>query len=299
MNDISLATRRKTLLSKYDFHFKKRLGQNFLMDQNVLASIADTAAVSPEDMVVEIGAGSGLLTEVLADHAGFVAAIEVDELLCNVLRELFEQHDNVAVYHLDALKADLSIFEEAGKSRNFEGPFKVVANLPYYITTPLMFHLLEHRYYWSEMTLMMQKEVAERITAKPGTKDYGALTLAVAYDTDATIAMTVPASCFRPRPAVDSAVLHFKRRAFPPHQVEDRRKFQLLVRAAFGQRRKTLWNAVTNAGIGLDRGQVELLLRQGDIDPQRRGETLTFEEFARLANIWSGYQTTGMMERDT
>lgn len=289
MTGITLATRRKTLLSKYDFRFRKRWGQNFLIDKNVLTAIAETANVTVDDAVLEIGAGSGLLTEVLAERAGLVMALEIDEILCRVLAELFADHDNVTVRQGDALQMPLADFADESNARGLGDEFKVVANLPYYITTPLLFYLLDGRYYWSEMTLLLQKEVAERITAAPGGKEYGALTLAVAYDTDATIAMTVPAGCFQPRPAVDSAVLHLKRRASPPQPVEERRHFQLLVRAAFNQRRKTLLNALTNGNLGLRREEVALLLHRADIDGRRRGETLPFAEFAQLANAWSAY----------
>ena len=292
MSDSFLDTRRNVLMSKYGFQFHKRLGQNFLMDEQVLADIATIAGLSRADMVVEIGAGSGMLTAELAAQAGFVAAVELDETLCAILRELFNETPNVEIIHGDAMKLDFAAIQDDGKREGFDQPFKIVANLPYYITTPLLFRFLEQRYYWTEMTLMVQKEVAERICAAPGGKDYGALTLAVAYDTEATLARAVPADCFRPRPNVDSAVLHLKRRLHPPAPVSDRAKFQQLVKASFAQRRKTIQNALTNGNLGLDRDEVILLLHRAAIDPQRRGETLPFAEFAALANHWYDYEKT-------
>ncbi len=285
MEDISLETRVKVLMNKHRFHFKKRLGQNFLIDARYLGDIV--VGVDCEDVVLEIGPGMGFLTEAIAKEAGFVFAVEIDRDLVAILGEVFSDEENIVISHGDALDLDFSALKNAAAARGFHRPFKIIANLPYYITTPLLFYFLENREFWSDMTVMVQKEVAQRIVAAPGGKDYGVLTLSVAYDAEADIFFHLPASAFKPCPKVDSAVLHLKKREQPPEPVSERAKFTKLVQAAFAQRRKVLSNALTNGGLGLNREEVHRLLLAGNIDPQRRGETLSFGEFACLSNLWS------------
>lgn len=284
MKEFSLETRVRVLMQKYDFHFKKKLGQNFLIHEGYLADI--TSELERDDVVVEIGPGMGFLTEAIADKAGLVFAVEIDKQLVTILQELFAASDNVRIFQGDALALDFAALRREADARGFNKPFKIIANLPYYITTPLLFYFLEQRDFWSDMKVMVQKEVAERIAAAPGGKDYGVLTLSVAYDAAAEILFTLPAAAFKPRPQVDSAVIHLRKRSAPPVSVADRKKFKSLVRAAFAQRRKVLSNALANGGIGLDKEAVRQLLAAVDIDPRRRGETLSFAEFARLANEW-------------
>ncbi len=284
MGDFSLETRVRVLMNKHGFRFKKSLGQNFLIDEGYLAEIA--SGLEREDVVIEIGPGMGFLTEAMAKNAGLVFAVEIDRHLVEILGEVFAEEENIILFHGDALKMDFNAIKAAAEERGFHLPFKIIANLPYYITTPLLFYFLENRAFWSEMTVMVQKEVAERIVAAPGSKDYGVLSLSVAYDAEADILFHLPASAFRPQPKVDSAVLHLVKREAPPVPVADRTKFKKLVQAAFAQRRKVLSNALANGGIGMNRSEVEALLAEAEIDPRRRGETLSFEEYARLANLW-------------
>lgn len=287
MKEFSLETRIRVLMNQYDFHFQKSLGQNFLIDEGALSQIVAGADVTKEDKVLEIGPGMGFLTEKLADAAGLVMTVELDGTLCEILTKLFSEEDNVVICHGDALRLDFASMAAEGEARGFEHPFKIVANLPYYITTPLIFYFLEYREYWSEMVLMVQKEVAQRIVATAATKDYGVLTLMVQYDADSEVIFEVPASSFHPRPAVDSAVIRLTKRREPPCPVNDRKKFQSLVKAGFGQRRKTLSNALANGGLGLSKERVCALLTACGIDGKRRGETLSFEEYALLANHWA------------
>ncbi|MEE0777237.1 MAG: 16S rRNA (adenine(1518)-N(6)/adenine(1519)-N(6))-dimethyltransferase RsmA [Bacillota bacterium] len=287
MKEFSLETRIKVLMNQYDFRFQKSLGQNFLIDESALSEIVDGAHVTKDDKVLEIGPGMGFLTEKLAEAAGLVIAVELDQTLCEILTKLFAEDENILIHHGDALRLDFGAVSAEGEARGFIESFKIVANLPYYITTPLIFYFLEHREYWSEMVLMVQKEVAQRIAASAATKDYGVLTLMVQYDADSEVILNVPAASFHPRPAVDSAVIRLTKRDAPPFPVTDRNKFQSLVKAGFGQRRKTLNNALANGGLGLSKEQIARLLTECEIDGKRRGETLTFEEYACLANAWA------------
>ncbi len=285
MADRLLETRTRILMKKHDFRFKKRLGQNFLVDPDCLRAVA--AGLSPDDMALEIGPGMGFLTAALAETAGFVYGVELDRELVAILEEVFAGEGRVRIVQGDGLKLDFAAVAAAGAERGFTGPFRIVANLPYYITTPLLFHFLENRGFWSDMTLMVQKEVAERIVAAPGGKAYGVLTLSVAYDADAEILFTLPPTAFRPAPKVESAVLRLTRREAPPAPVADRAGFKKLVQAAFAQRRKTLANALAQGGLGLGKEEALSLLAAAGIDPSRRGETLSFAEFAALANHWA------------
>lgn len=282
--EFSYETRIRVLMNKYHFRFDKSLGQNFLIDDGFLSQIVSGASPDKGDRVLEIGPGMGFLTEKLAAAAGSVTAVELDETLCTILREVFADETNIEILHEDALKLDFAALAAKTAAKGFDRPFKIVANLPYYITTPLLFYLLNHREYWSEMVIMVQKEVAERIVAPPGGKDYGVLTLMTAYDADAEILLHVPSTAFEPRPSVDSAVLRLVRREAPPVPVADKKAFRSLVKAGFGQRRKTLSNALKNSGLFGEKAAAAALLEDCGIDGRRRGETLSFEEYARLAN---------------
>ena len=273
-------------MNKYHFRFDKSLGQNFLIDDGFLSRIVEGASPDKGDRVLEIGPGMGFLTEKLAAAAGSVTAVELDETLCTILKEVFAEEEHIEILHEDALKLDFAALAERTVQKGFDRPFKIVANLPYYITTPLLFYFLDHREYWSEMVIMVQKEVAERVVASPGGKDYGVLTLMTAFDADAEILLHVPASAFEPRPSVDSAVLRLVRRDAPPFAVTDKKAFRSLVKAGFGQRRKTLSNALKNSGLFPDKTSAGSLLEKCGIDGGRRGETLSFEEYAVLANAF-------------
>ena len=275
----------RQVIDKYKFTFQKNLGQNFLVDGNIVNKIVDAASLGSEDAVLEIGAGIGTLTSALADRAGKVVVIEIDKNLQPVLAETLSGYANIDMFWGNALKTDFDTLVEE-KTRGQYGkngrPFKVVANLPYYITTPLLMHALENRFNISLMILMVQKEVAERITAAPGSKDYGALTLGVNYYSDPQQVIKVPRKVFMPQPDVESVVVRLIPRKNPPASVENEQAFFLVVRAAFGQRRKTLLNALSS--LGVDKNKIGLMLPDLGIDPGRRGETLSFEEFAKVSN---------------
>ncbi len=275
----------RQVIDKYKFTFQKNLGQNFLVDGNIVNKIVDAASLGSEDTVLEIGAGIGTLTSALADRAGKVVVIEIDKNLQPVLAETLSGYTNIDMFWGNALKTDFDTLVEEktqGQYGKNGRPFKVVANLPYYITTPLLMHALENRFNISLMILMVQKEVAERITAAPGSKDYGALTLGVNYYSDPQQVMKVPRKVFMPQPDVESVVVRLIPRKNPPASVENEQAFFLVVRAAFGQRRKTLLNALSS--LGVDKNKIGLMLPDLGIDPGRRGETLSFEEFARVSN---------------
>ena len=282
--DIATPSRTKEILAKHGFTFKKSLGQNFLTEPNILRKIVATAAIDAQTNVIEVGPGIGALTEQLAKHASQVLAFEIDDRLIPVLQDTLAPYPNVQVIHQDVLQADLaSTIKEAFTE---ELPIKVVANLPYYITTPIMMHFLESHAPIQEMVVMMQKEVADRISAVPGTKAYGSLSIAVQYYMEAELAFIVPKTVFVPQPNVDSAILKLTRRGTPAVQVTDEKEFFKLTKAAFQLRRKTLWNNLQNS-YGKDEQTKEWLkasLAASEIDPTRRGETLSLAEFARLSN---------------
>lgn len=271
------------ILQKYQFHFQKKFGQNFLIDTSVLERIIATAGITPEDCVLEIGPGIGTMTQYLAEAAGNVVAVEIDKALIPILEETLAPYENVTVIQGDILKLDVRELAEkyaAGK------PFKVVANLPYYITTPIIMGLFEKDIPLSGITVMVQKEVAGRMQAKPGTKDYGALSLAVQYYAEPRIAANVPPNCFMPRPTVGSAVIHLKRHEIPPVKVDDEKFMFDLVRAAFNQRRKMLPNALMGAGIpGLTKENIAEALSEIGISETVRGEKLSLQEFALLSDF--------------
>lgn len=268
------------VLQKYKFTFQKKYGQNFLIDTNVLERVLGAAKVTQEDCVLEIGPGIGTLTQYLAERAGKVVAVEIDRNLIPILEETLSPYSNVAIVNEDILKLDIrQLVEKEGR------PFKVVANLPYYITTPIVMGLLEGGIPLESITVMVQKEVADRMQAGPGTKDYGALSLAVQYYARPQVVANVPPNCFIPRPNVGSCVVCLTRYQEPPVRVADERKMFALIRASFNQRRKTLANGIGNApGLGISREQVAGALEEMGLCATTRGEALTLEQFAVLSN---------------
>ena len=270
-------------IKKYEFAFQKRFGQNFLIDEHVINKIIAAADITREDTVLEIGPGIGTMTQYLAERAGRVFAVEIDKNLIPILGETLSEYDNVTVINDDILKVDINrIVEEENGGR----PLKVVANLPYYITTPIIMGLFEQHVPLLSITVMVQKEVAERMQAVPGTKDYGALSLAVAYYAEPYIAANVPPNCFIPRPNVGSAVIRLTRYNEPPVQVRDDRLMFKLIRASFGQRRKTLQNGIANSGeLDFTKEDVRKALAVMELNENIRGESLGLKEFARLSNL--------------
>lgn len=269
------------ILKTFGIQTSKKLGQNFLVDEQVVDGIVAAAAVKPGEAVLEIGPGIGTLTQGLAEAGANVTAVELDRQLLDVLAKTLAGYDNVRVIHGDILRIDISREIKAEK-------FKVIANLPYYITTPIIMRLLEERLPVELMVTMVQKEVAERMVAAPGSKDYGALSVAVQFYTQPEIMFIVPPQAFIPAPAVESAVIRCIVRPEPPVSVTDEKAFFRVVKAAFAQRRKTLANALKGGGIAKD--VVADMLRRTGIDGSRRGETLTLAEFAALANAWTAQQ---------
>ncbi|MCR5559501.1 MAG: 16S rRNA (adenine(1518)-N(6)/adenine(1519)-N(6))-dimethyltransferase RsmA [Schwartzia sp.] len=263
------------ILKAFNLHASKRLGQNFLIDAGVVNGIVATAEIEPGDRVLEIGPGIGTLTQALAEAGADVTAVELDKKLPAVLAETLKAYDNVRIVPGDILKTDI-------RALMGDEPFKVVANLPYYITTPIIMALLEQKLPITRIVTMVQKEVAERMTAEPGGKDYGALSVAVQYYTEPEFALNVPPKCFMPAPAVDSAVMDCVVRTEPPVDVKDEKMFFRVVKASFGQRRKTLTNALT--GVGISKDDVKTVLSTAGVEGTRRGETLTLSEFAALAD---------------
>lgn len=282
--EIATPSRTKEILKKHGFSFKKSLGQNFLTEPNILRKIVETAAITEETNVVEVGPGIGALTEQLAQNAAQVLAFEIDDRLIPVLKDTLSPYENVTVVHSDVLKADL--VETTKEVFKQELPIKVVANLPYYITTPIMMHFLESDLEVEEMVVMMQKEVADRISAKPGTKAYGSLSIAVQYFMEASIAFIVPKTVFIPQPNVDSAIIKLTKREKPAVSVVNEKEFFKLTKASFQLRRKTLWNNLIHFYGKDDQTKAWLTesLAEAEIIPSRRGETLSLEEFARLSN---------------
>lgn len=270
----------KETLNKYDFKFKKKYGQNFITDTNLLHKIVASAEITSDDIVVEIGPGAGTLTHALAWAAKAVIAIEIDEQLAPIIAENMADCDNFHLVIADALKVDLDslVAEKIGQRCRY----KIVANLPYYITTPLVMHFLEQGFAINRIVIMVQKEVAERFCAQPGTKAYGAITVALNYYGQVSMAFTVPRQLFTPQPDVDSAIIDIQLYEQKPYEAADVELFRRLVKASFSQRRKTLNNAIKTAGVPPE--IMSEALTRCAIDPKRRGETLTVEEFIALAN---------------
>ncbi|TYS61769.1 16S rRNA (adenine(1518)-N(6)/adenine(1519)-N(6))-dimethyltransferase RsmA [Sutcliffiella horikoshii] len=282
--DIATPKRTKEILDKYGFSFKKSLGQNFLIDTNILRNIVEYGEVSEKTAAIEIGPGIGALTEQIAKRAGKVFAFEIDQRLLPILEDTLSPYDNVTVIHKDILKADVT--ELIGEELKAFEEVRVVANLPYYVTTPIIMKLLQEGLPLKSITVMLQKEVAERMAAKPGSKEYGSLSIAVQYYTQAETVMIVPKTVFVPQPNVDSAVIRLVVREEPPVRVKDEDFFFEVVRASFGQRRKTILNNLTsNLPDGKVKKQgIEAALANTSIDPRRRGETLSIEEFGALSD---------------
>jgi 16S rRNA (adenine1518-N6/adenine1519-N6)-dimethyltransferase len=281
MKEASIKTSTLDLMKKYDFKTAKKFGQNFLTDETVLKTIIDCSELSKEDCVLEIGPGLGVMTQILCEKAGRVLTVEIDRRLIQILRVSLFGYENVEIINEDILKLDLKkvLEEKFGSS-----PVKIVANLPYYITTPIIMKLLEEDINIKSITIMVQKEVGERICAAPGGKDYGALTVAVQYRCIPLKILVVPPDSFMPQPEVESMVVRLDFRDKPPVTLKNEKMYFRVVKASFGQRRKTLLNALSAGNLGKTKDELkEVLLRNG-IDEKRRGETLSLEEFARIAN---------------
>lgn len=274
------------VLNRYGFSFQKKFGQNFLIDENVVEKIVRDAGVTKDDFVLEIGPGIGTMTQILCENAREVVAVEIDDKLIPILTEdMLSWYDNVTVIHEDILKLDIV---KLANERNGGKPIKVVANLPYYITTPIIMGLFESHVPLDSITIMVQKEVADRMQVGPGTKDYGALSLAVQYYAKPQILLNVPASCFMPRPNVDSAVIQLTRYEKPPVEVADEHLMFRLIRASFNQRRKTMTNSVGNSPeLSVSKEQMAAALEKCGLSATVRGEALTLAQFAELANVLS------------
>ena len=274
------------VLKKYNFNFQKKFGQNFLIDTHVLEKIISAANVGEEDFVLEIGPGIGTMTQYLCEHGREVAAVEIDKNLIPILEDTLSAYANVQIIHQDILKMDINRLVH---EKNQGKPIKVVANLPYYITTPIIMGLFESHVLIESITIMVQKEVADRMQVGPGTKDYGALSLAVQYYAKPEIVANVPPNCFMPRPKVGSAVIRLTRHQQAPVKVMQERQMFALIRASFNQRRKTLVNGLNNAAdISYSKEQVVQALEKMGLPANVRGETLTLEQFARLSNLLGG-----------
>ena len=274
----------RAILERHGFTFKKSFGQNFLTDTNILQKIVDTAEIDKKVNVIEIGPGIGALTEFLAESAAEVMAFEIDDRLVPILADTLRDFDNVTVVNQDILKVDLTQY--IAEFKNPDLPIKVVANLPYYITTPILMHLIESGIPFSEFVVMMQREVADRISAQPNTKAYGSLSIAVQYYMTAKVAFIVPRTVFVPAPNVDSAILKMVRRDQPAVAVQDEKFFFKVSKASFVHRRKTLWNNLTSCFVKSEetKGKLTAALERSELSPSVRGEALSLEEFARLAD---------------
>lgn len=283
MANLGIPQNTIAVLQKYGFNFQKKFGQNFLIDTRVLERIIDAAQITKDDCVLEIGPGIGTMTQYLAENAREVIAVEIDKMLIPILADTLSEYDNVTVINDDILKVDIGrIVEE----RNNGKPIKVVANLPYYITTPIIMGLFESHVPLKSITIMVQKEVADRMQVGPGTKDYGALSLAVQYYAKPEIVANVPPNCFIPRPNVGSAVIRLTRYDNPPVEAADEKLMFALIRASFNQRRKTLVNGLSNAPeLHLGKEAILSALEEMNLPATVRGEALTLEQFAQLSNI--------------
>jgi 16S rRNA (adenine1518-N6/adenine1519-N6)-dimethyltransferase len=284
--DIATPIKTREILDKYGFSFKKSLGQNFLIDTNILRNIVHHSGITSESGAIEIGPGIGALTEQLAKNCKKVVAFEIDQRLLPILKDTLSAYDNIQIIHEDILKAEVAKVIEEEFTDQVED-LHVVANLPYYVTTPIIMKLLEEHLPLASITVMLQKEVADRMAAAPGTKEYGSLSIAVQYYTTAEVAMIVPKTVFVPQPNVDSAVIHLTVRDRPAVEVDDEAFFFEITRASFAQRRKTILNNLVSY-LPEGKAKKELILKgleKAGIDPIRRGETLSLQEFADLSNV--------------
>ncbi|MBD9218790.1 MAG: 16S rRNA (adenine(1518)-N(6)/adenine(1519)-N(6))-dimethyltransferase RsmA [Clostridiales bacterium] len=279
---IATPIRTRAIMERYGFNFKKGFGQNFLIDTNVLDNIADAAGITSEDTVLEIGPGFGSLTQTVAERAKKVISLEIDTKLIPILNETLADYNNIEIINKDVLKCDI---DELSREKNDGKPFKVVANLPYYITTPIIMDMLEKHSAVTSMTVMVQKEVAERMQAGPKSSDYGALSVAVQFYADTNIDMIVQPSCFMPRPKVASAVITLKLRDKPSVDVKDKKLFFHIVKCAFGQRRKTLLNTLCNQGnFNMTKEEIGEIIRSAGLDERIRGEAMSLQEFGILSD---------------
>lgn len=281
MDRISSPKKTKEIVGKYGFKFSKSLGQNFLIDQNILDKIIDGANITEADCVIEVGPGIGSLTQYIAEKAKSVVAIEIDKTLIPILNDTLKDYSNVEIVNEDVLKIDLHKLI----GEKFEGKtVKVIANLPYYVTTPIIMKFLEEKVPVDSLTIMIQKEVADRMQAKPGTKDYGSLSIAVQYYSNPNILLRVPPSVFIPQPKVESTVIKLDILTEPKVFVQNEGLFFALVKDAFGKRRKTILNALSTGDLKLNKDLLKEVLALSNIEENRRGETLTIEEYALLSN---------------
>lgn len=291
MEQADLGNPQKTIeiIKKYNFSFQKKYGQNFLIDTHVLDKIIKAAGITDEDCVLEIGPGIGTMTQYLARQARHVVAVEIDKNLIPILEETLEGYDNITLINDDILKVDIC---KLADTYNHGAPIKVVANLPYYITTPIIMGLFEKQVPVDNITVMVQKEVADRMQVGPGSKDYGALSLAVQYYAEPYIAANVPPNCFIPRPGVGSAVIRLTRHRTPPVQVDDPGLMFRLIRASFNQRRKTLQNGLNNSPeLSFSKEAIARAIEAVGLPPSVRGEALTLEQFAGLSNYFSSIRS--------
>lgn len=285
MEKLSNPQKTIEIIQKYEFAFQKKFGQNFLIDGHVLNKIIAAAEITEDDFVLEIGPGIGTMTQYLAENAGSVMAVEIDKMLIPILKETLQDYDNVEILNEDILKVDIGAIVQ---KKNGGHPIKVVANLPYYITTPIIMGLLEKHVPVESITVMVQKEVAMRMQAEPGTKDYGALSLAVQYYCEPYIVANVPPNCFMPRPKVGSAVIRLRTHKEPPVQTKDETLMFRIIRASFNQRRKTLANGLNNSPeLNFTKEQIAGAIEKLGVSASIRGEALTLEQFAELADILS------------
>lgn len=282
---LSNPTNTLAVINKHEFAFQKKFGQNFLIDEGIVNKIVREAGVTKDDFVLEIGPGIGTMTQLLCEQAGGVAAVEIDTNLIPILKETLAEYDNVTIINEDILKVDI---KKLAEEKNGGKPIKVVANLPYYITTPIIMGLFESNVPIDSITVMVQKEVADRIQVGPGTKDYGALSLAVQYYSKPQVVINVPPECFIPRPNVGSAVIRLTRYKEPPVKVRDEKLMFKLIRASFNQRRKTLANGLNNSPeINFSKEEITAAIESLHKGPSIRGEALTLSEFAALSDYFS------------
>lgn len=288
MQKIGTVEGTKAVLNKYPFVFQKKFGQNFLIDPRILDKIIEAADITKDDCVLEIGPGIGSVTQQLIEHAGKVISIEIDKQLIPILEEQFGECENFRLVHNDVLKVDLAkLIEEESPGKKI----KVVANLPYYITTPIIMGLLEHNLPIESITVMVQKEVADRLASGPGSKQYGAITVAMNYYCTTELVTDVPHNCFMPRPNVESAVIKLVLHDKPPVQVNSQVQLLRIIKAAFSQRRKTLLNTLmSNGGFNFPKDKFKEILDNSGIGATTRGETLSLEEFARLSDYIDEYK---------